>query len=107
MNSVRRFLITLLTIAALVLTLSAQQGKKGQAQKKKKQTEGEVLTQSPEGPVTVNLGPAKIAGEVASERASDPGKQGDWPAIAYGADGSLYCAWVEWNDKDADRVMVR
>jgi hypothetical protein len=60
-----------------------------------------------EGPAQVNLPPATIAGELPGERISDPGKQGDWPAIAYGKDGSLWAIWIEWNDKDADRVLVR
>ena len=63
--------------------------------------------QNPEGPVNVNLPPAQIAGEITGERVSDPGKQSDWPAIAYGKDGSLYAIWIEWNDKDADRVLVK
>src|SRR5271170_4149736 len=60
-----------------------------------------------EGPVQANLPPATIAGELAGERVSNPGKQGDWPAIAYGKDGSLWAVWIEWNDRDADRVLVR
>ncbi len=51
--------------------------------------------------------PANIAGEIPGDRASDPDKQSDWPAIAYAADGSLYAIYIEWNDKDADRVVVR
>ena len=54
--------------------------------------------------MVLNLAPAKIAGEIPGERVSDPEKQSDWPAIAYAADGSLYAVYVEWNDKDADRV---
>ena len=27
--------------------------------------------------------------------------------MAYSADGSLWAVYVEWNDKDADRVLVR
>ena len=57
--------------------------------------------------VGVNLPPAKIAGELPAERVSNPEKQGDWPSIAYAADGALYAFWIEWNDKDADRVLVR
>ncbi|MEZ5402455.1 MAG: hypothetical protein R2729_22460 [Bryobacteraceae bacterium] len=51
--------------------------------------------------------PATFAGVIEGGAASDPGKQSDWPAIAHGADGSLCIAYVEWNDKDADRVLVR
>ena len=60
-----------------------------------------------EGARQPELPPATIAGELPGERVSDPGKQGDWPAIAYGKDGSLWAIWIEWNDKDADRVLVR
>jgi hypothetical protein len=63
--------------------------------------------QNPEGPANVGLPPAQIAGEVAGERISNPDKQGDWPAIASAKDGSLYAIWIEWNDKDADRVLVK
>ena len=66
-----------------------------------------LLSQNPEGPTGVGLPPAQIAGELPGDRVSDSGKQGDWPAIAYGRDGSLYACWIEWNDKDADRVLVR
>ena len=47
-----------------------------------------------EGPVVLNLAPAKIAGEIPGDRVSDPEKQSDWPAIAYAADGSLYAVYV-------------
>lgn len=63
--------------------------------------------QNPEGPQSVALPAAQTAGEVPGDRVGNPDKQGDWPAIAYGRDGSLYVIWIEWNDKDADRVMVR
>lgn len=55
----------------------------------------------------MNLPAATIAGEVPGERVSNADKQGDWPAIAYARDGSLWAIWIEWNDKDADRVLVR
>src|SRR5579885_1181632 len=60
-----------------------------------------------EGPAKVDLPPAKIAGEIPGDLVSNAGKQGDWPAIAYAKDGSLWAIWIEWNDKDADRVLVR
>jgi hypothetical protein len=63
--------------------------------------------QNPEGPANVNLPPATIAGEVAATVVSSPEKQGDWPAAAYSHDGSLWVVWIEWNDRDADRVLVR
>ncbi|MGH9666358.1 MAG: hypothetical protein ACRD9L_18170, partial [Bryobacteraceae bacterium] len=63
--------------------------------------------QNPEGRPGANLPPAQIAGELPGARVSDPGKQGDWPTIAYARDGSLWAIWIEWNDKDADRVLLR
>ena len=42
-----------------------------------------------EGGARVNLPPAQIAGEITGDRASDPDKQGDWPAIAYAATAPL------------------
>ncbi len=63
--------------------------------------------QNPEGPTGLDLPEAQIAGTIPGERFSNPGKQGDWPAIAAAADGSVYALWIEWNDKDADRVLFR
>src|SRR6476646_5106555 len=60
---------------------------------------------NPEGPQIVNLGEARLAGEISGERVSDPGKQSDWPAIAAAADGSFYAIYVVWNDKDADSIV--
>jgi hypothetical protein len=71
--------------------------------KKKKQAAAD----NPEGPQIVNLGEAKLAGEIPGDRVSDPEKQSDWPAIATAADGSLYAIYVVWNDKDADSIVVR
>ena len=50
--------------------------------------------------------PAKIAGELPSEPWTDGKLQSDWPALAVGADGTQWCALVEWNGKDRDRVLV-
>src|ERR1044071_61959 len=63
--------------------------------------------QNPEGPVISNLPPATLAGEIPASLVSDPGKQGDWPAIAASEDGAIWAAWVEWNGNDADRVLAR
>src|ERR1700676_5743829 len=85
-------------LACLILitcTLYAQGKKKKQA------------ADNPEAPQIVNLGEAKLAGEIPGERVSDPEKQSDWPAIATAADGSLYAVYVVWNDKDADTIVVR
>ena len=83
----------LLTTIALVAALSlfAQQGNRP----------------DPEGRSGANLPPAQIAGDVPGDRVSDPAKQGDWPAIAYAKDGSLWAIWIEWNGKDSDRVLLR
>ena len=94
--------LALLLAAAIVmpLCLQAQGGKKKGGGRKKG---GE----NPEAPRALNLPAATIAGEIPGERASDPNKQSDWPAIAYASDGALYAVFVEWNDTDADRVVVR
>ncbi|HEV3197190.1 MAG TPA: hypothetical protein VGZ73_04770, partial [Bryobacteraceae bacterium] len=75
----------------------------GQQGKKKKQA----ALDNPEGPQIVNLGEAKLAGEIPGERVSEAEKQSDWPAIAIATDGSLYAIYVVWNDKDADSIVVR
>lgn len=54
-----------------------------------------------------DLPAAEVAGEVASDRISAAEMTGDWPAVSAGADGSLWAAWIEWNGKDSDRVLVR
>ena len=94
-------LVTLLLILLLAVTTAGAQGKKGGKKAGKKGG------QNPEAPRALDMPPATIAGEIAGDRASEPNKQSDWPAIAYSADGSLYCIFVEWNDKDADRIVVR
>ncbi len=50
---------------------------------------------------------ATIAGSVSSERISPEGITADWPALATGDDSSLWVAWIEWNGRDADQVVVR
>jgi hypothetical protein len=75
----------------------AQQARKQSAQRK----------QNPEAAQEPGLPAARVAGEIPAERVTDPGRQSDWPAIAWGKDGSLWAVFVEWNDKDADRVLVR
>src|SRR5258708_22472625 len=62
-------------------------------------------TKTAGGPANVNLPPAQVAGEVAGERVSNPDNQGDWPAIARAKDGSLYAVRIEWNHKNARRVL--
>ena len=86
-------LLCLLLISTLALHAQAQKKKKG--------------ANNPEGPQIVNLGEAKLAGEISGERVSDPEKQSDWPAVAAASDGSFYAIYVLWNDKDADSIVVR
>ena len=62
--------------------------------------------QNPEVPVVSDLPPATLAGEIPASRVSDPGRQGDRPSIAASQDGSVWTARVEWNNKNADRVLV-
>lgn len=88
----------LLALLCLPLALSAQSKKDNRAKR---------ALQNPEAPPIVELPPATISGEIDGERASDPTKQSDWPAIAYTSDGALWAIFIEWNDKDADRVVVR
>src|SRR5262245_18909349 len=88
-------LICLLLISTLALQA---QGKK-KAQRK--------AQDNPEGPQLVDLGQAKLGDDIFGERISEPEKQSDWPAVAAAADGSLYAIYVVWNDRDADRVVVR
>jgi len=92
-------LFALLAIVAVADAASAAQQKKKAARREARD--------NPEAPQTWNPGPAKLAGEIPASRVSRPDKQSDWPAAAWGADGSLYVAYIEWNDKDADRVLVR
>ncbi len=92
-------------IAILAVAPSAAFHKKGGGKKKVAKA-----AQSADGLETgagVVLEPARIAGTIRGEAASDPKKQSDWPAIAHTPDGALWMAYVEWNDKDADRVLVR
>ena len=88
------------SVAAILLlctvSLPAQQAKK----------KNNPNSPNPEGAVAADMGPLTIAGEISGDRVSDPGKQGDWPAITSGSDGSEWAIWIEWNDKDADRVLV-
>jgi hypothetical protein len=96
----RHLIFLLAVIVALPLCLQAQGGKKKGGGKKK-------AGNNPEAPQVLNMPPATIAGQIPGERASDANKQSDWPAIAYASDGALYAIFIEWNDKDADRVIVR
>ncbi len=53
-----------------------------------------------------NLPPAAFAGELTAGRVSDGTQQSDWPAVAATADGAVWVAWIEWDGRDADRVLV-
>ncbi|MFQ6098014.1 MAG: DUF3604 domain-containing protein, partial [Armatimonadota bacterium] len=51
--------------------------------------------------------PGALAGTISAERVTRPDMQSDWPAIAHTRDGALWIAYVQWNGRDADAVMVR
>ena len=65
-----------------------------------------LVAQEAETPAN-DLPPAEVAGEIPSQRVSAEGVTADWPALATGADGSLWMAYVEWDGADSDRVVVR
>jgi hypothetical protein len=92
-------LLTALVLTAICALLPAQQ--------KKRKAAGQKQSDSVESPPADNAALPDLAGVLAAEAVSDKEKQSDYPAIAYAADGSLWMVWVEWNDKDADRVMAR
>src|SRR5690349_6376302 len=97
---IRYFALLLAVVVAVPVGMEGQGGQKKGGGKKK-------TGDNPEAPQMVNMPPAAITGEIPGDRASDMNKQSDWPAISSAADGSLYAIYVEWNDKDADRVVVR
>ncbi len=74
----------------------------GQGKKKGKKKAGD----NPEGPTAAGV-TAKWGGSIEGQRFGEAGKHCDWPSVTYSKDGSLWAACVEWNDKDADRVVVR
>ncbi|MBL8176777.1 MAG: DUF3604 domain-containing protein [Bryobacterales bacterium] len=101
MNRRRSALALSLSVVAMLLMgsgLAAQQKKRANRAKK-----SEV---NPEGPVDAGQR-AAWAGTIGGTAAGSAGKQSDFPAIAVTRDGALWIAFVEWNDKDADRVLVR
>lgn len=94
--------MTPLTIAitltvSLALPMAAQQKKNAQ---KKKQQDASATS-------VIGYEPARHAGTIGGTRVGEAGRQTDWPAIAYSQDGALWAVMVEWNDKDADKVVVR
>jgi hypothetical protein len=100
-----RRLIPSLAAAALLLTLIPALAQKKPGRKAKNNPRAE--DSNFENRKANNLTPADFAGVIPATAASDPGRQSDWPAIARTADGALWIAFVEWNDKDADRILVR
>jgi len=52
------------------------------------------------------LPPATIAGELPSEPITDGRRQSEWPSLAVSPGGTEWCAFVEWNGQDRDRVRV-
>ncbi|MBI3682043.1 MAG: hypothetical protein HY235_16795 [Acidobacteria bacterium] len=93
----RKPVAVLLAMLSAAILLPAQQKKGG----KKKAGEPSPEAQSPQAQL------ARFAGTIDGERASRADKQSDWPAVACSKDGSLWVIYIEWNDKDADRVLVR
>lgn len=78
-------------------SLMAQERKKGAKKKQAPSPEASL----PEGQ------PARFAGVIQARRASVGDRQSDFPSISYSRDGALWLIYIEWNDKDADRVLVR
>lgn len=71
-----------------------------------------VYTQKPgggrrRGPRQPQQPPAKVLGEIEPERFTDPARQSEWPAVAVTPSGVTWAAFVEWDGKDKDRVLVR
>jgi hypothetical protein len=97
----RLLCILYIYVLALAFPASAQQKKANRKNQPKAETPA-----SPEAPPPKNAPLPKLAGQISGQRFSDPGKQSDFPAIAYTSDGSLWTAYVEWNDRDADRLLV-
>ena len=50
--------------------------------------------------------PLDLAGEIPSERITRGQQQCDWPALAVGRDGTLWVAYVRWNGRDADEIVL-
>jgi hypothetical protein len=73
-----------------------------------------------QGQVTVSLGqqlsarrsgpselpPAVIAGEFPARPITQGKLQSDWPAVAVSPSGVLWCAFIQWDGKAGDRVLV-
>ncbi len=91
-----------LLLLAVTLAVPAQQQTKKNAGKQKQKKSDSI-----EAPPPKNAQLPKLAGEIPGQLFSDTGKQSDWPAIAYSRDGALWAAFLEWNDKGADRLLVR
>ena len=96
-------LLTSILLATVLLPAVAP----AQGRKDRKAAKAANQAANPEGPVDLDLGQAKLGAVVAAAAAGDAGKQSDWPAVAVGSDGSIWMIYVEWNDKDADRLLVR
>ncbi|MBM3812205.1 MAG: hypothetical protein FJW20_11310 [Acidimicrobiia bacterium] len=62
---------------------------------------------SPETPPPQNVALPSLSGRIHGVRISDAGKQSDYPAIAFSRDGSLWATYIEWRDRDADRLVVK
>jgi len=93
----------------------ARQGRRAQRQAQAPPSPAPQGQQAQQGPTgaqalgeqQVALPEAKIAGEIPATRVSPEEVTADWPAIAVGGDGAVWLIYIEWNGKDADRVVVR
>ncbi|HID75585.1 MAG TPA: hypothetical protein EYP56_06260 [Planctomycetaceae bacterium] len=52
------------------------------------------------------LPPATVAGQIPAERITDGRLQSEWPAVAVAPSGAIWLAFVQWNGKDKDRVLL-
>jgi len=51
--------------------------------------------------------PPAIAGELPAQPVTDRTRQSEWPAVTVTSDGATWAAFVEWNGKAGDRVIVK
>ncbi len=107
------FLLTLGLSAAILALVPGQEARQGPP--RQRPAESAPPAPGQQGPTgapalgeqPVNLPEARIAGEIPSVRVSPEERTADWPAVAVGSDGTVWIVYIEWNGKDADRVVVR
>lgn len=100
--------VLVLSLATLLALAAAPQATKKRVQQPAVVVPGqEPGSPQPLAPAAADLPEAKIAGEAPAARISPEERTADWPAIAASADGALWIIYIEWNGKDADRIVVR